>query len=376
MKRVIGMNRVKTIPIAMVGFLAASAASPCRVDAQSSSEVTASGAGTYPTGAQFEGVTLRTIRFGKGVLLPGDASAAGSFQATLVGTSATGQPQNISIDGVAAGGRMNDDRSVTFSGTGTVDMGDGSAPRTGQALEVTLTTQSDGLGTVALKIGATALPEAAATEGRLTNVTNGQVTLSKLRPTVSWANPADMTNPTALGSAQLNATASVAGTFAYSPAAGTALPAGDGQSIAVAFTPADAANYTATSKTVPINVLARIDVVPGGTNYVSLTVTSKSNSIQAAFLSTPSFDATKIDPATVTLGNGDGNDTKVATNTSGLRASVLDVNLDGRADLNCFFDKQQMLNNGDLTPSTTQFVMTGKTVQRTVRGKDAAVITP
>jgi hypothetical protein len=45
-------------------------------------------------------------------------------------------------------------------------------------------------------------------------------------PTVTWADPAAIVSGTALGAAQLDATADVPGTFAYSPAAGTVLGAG------------------------------------------------------------------------------------------------------------------------------------------------------
>jgi hypothetical protein len=54
---------------------------------------------------------------------------------------------------------------------------------------------------------------------------------------------------------QLNATANVAGTFAYNPAAGAILPTGDGQAINTTFTPSDV-NYNGTSSTVRINVKA------------------------------------------------------------------------------------------------------------------------
>jgi hypothetical protein len=47
-----------------------------------------------------------------------------------------------------------------------------------------------------------------------------------------------------LSSTQLNASASVAGSFAYSPASGTVLPAG-GATLTATFTPADPANYNA-----------------------------------------------------------------------------------------------------------------------------------
>src|SRR5206468_9747535 len=54
---------------------------------------------------------------------------------------------------------------------------------------------------------------------------------------------------------QLDATASVPGTFVYTPAAGTVLNAGNGQTLHVDFTPTDTTNYNSASKDVVINVL-------------------------------------------------------------------------------------------------------------------------
>ncbi len=86
-------------------------------------------------------------------------------------------------------------------------------------------------------------------------------------PTVTWPNPADITYGTALGAAQLNATASVPGSFVYSPAGGTLLSAGSGQSLTVTFTPADTADYTPATRSVLINV-----------SKATLTVTADSQS--------------------------------------------------------------------------------------------------
>src|SRR4029077_5681019 len=89
---------------------------------------------------------------------------------------------------------------------------------------------------------------------------NGNVaqTVNKATPTVAWATPADITYGTALSVTQLNATASVPGSFTYTPAAGTLLPAGNGQTLSVGFTPTDATNYNSVpSTTVTINVLKR-----------------------------------------------------------------------------------------------------------------------
>ena len=53
---------------------------------------------------------------------------------------------------------------------------------------------------------------------------------------------------------QLNATASVSGTFVYTPAAGAVLTAGNNQTLHAGFIPDDAANYNSVSGNVSINV--------------------------------------------------------------------------------------------------------------------------
>src|SRR3972149_5721586 len=86
---------------------------------------------------------------------------------------------------------------------------------------------------------------------------NGTLIINKDTPVITWANPADIVYGTALSGTQLNATADVAGTFAYTPPAGTKLNAGNGQNLRVDFTPTDTANYNNASKDVTINVLKR-----------------------------------------------------------------------------------------------------------------------
>ncbi|UWZ83829.1 lactonase family protein [Occallatibacter riparius] len=84
----------------------------------------------------------------------------------------------------------------------------------------------------------------------------------KKTPVITWATPAAITNPAPLTSAQLNASADVAGTFAYSPAAGTVLSAGT-QTISTIFTPTDAADYRTVTATVSL-VVNPAPVDPGG----------------------------------------------------------------------------------------------------------------
>ena len=81
------------------------------------------------------------------------------------------------------------------------------------------------------------------------------ITITKASPTVTWADAADIVYGTTLGTAQLNATAPVPGSFVYTPAAGTVLNAGASQSLNVSFTPDDATNYNGAAASVRITVL-------------------------------------------------------------------------------------------------------------------------
>ncbi len=90
-------------------------------------------------------------------------------------------------------------------------------------------------------------------------VASGGLTITQATPTVTWATPPDTTQGQALGSAQLDAIGSVAGTFAYTPAAGTVLPAAIGQTLTAVFTPSDSTDYTSVTVSTTLNVLSRPD---------------------------------------------------------------------------------------------------------------------
>lgn len=72
-------------------------------------------------------------------------------------------------------------------------------------------------------------------------------------PKITWAKPSAITYGTALSSKQLNATASVAGGFVYSPPTGTVLSAGS-HTLSVTFTPTNTTNYTTATATVTLVV--------------------------------------------------------------------------------------------------------------------------
>ncbi len=80
-----------------------------------------------------------------------------------------------------------------------------------------------------------------------------QLTVNQATPVITWANPANIVYGTALSNVQLDATASVDGTFVYTPPAGTEFMVGSHQ-LSVTFTPTDLADYTTATKTVSINV--------------------------------------------------------------------------------------------------------------------------
>jgi hypothetical protein len=79
------------------------------------------------------------------------------------------------------------------------------------------------------------------------------LTVNQATPTINWPTPTAILYGTAIGAAQLDATSTVAGTFAYSPAAGTVLTAGP-QTLKAMFTPTDTTDYTTAMATVTLTV--------------------------------------------------------------------------------------------------------------------------
>jgi hypothetical protein len=96
-------------------------------------------------------------------------------------------------------------------------------------------------------------------------------TITKAVPMVNWSNPSGITYGTALSNTQLDATSNwtigttpgpVAGTFTYSPAAGTVLSAGSSEPLQVSFVPSDLSNYnTPAPVSVAINVAQAAPVI-------------------------------------------------------------------------------------------------------------------
>ena len=80
------------------------------------------------------------------------------------------------------------------------------------------------------------------------------LTVNKATPTITWATPAAVSTGAVLGPAQLDATASVAGTFAYTPAAGTVMSVAGVATLSTTFTPKDGVDYSTATATVSLTV--------------------------------------------------------------------------------------------------------------------------
>ena len=113
------------------------------------------------------------------------------------------------------------------------------------------------------------------------------LTVNKAAPVITWATSAAITYGTALSATQLDATASLQGTFVYTPAAGAVLPVGT-QTLSVTFTPTDTTDYTTATANVSLTVNnalpVSVSVAPpsatlygGQTQQFTATITNSSN---------------------------------------------------------------------------------------------------
>jgi VCBS repeat-containing protein len=122
----------------------------------------------------------------------------------------------------------------------------------------------------------------------------------------------------------------------------------------------------------PPRMTVALDMVPGSsTNTIGYSTTTD---VTFAILSSATFDASQVDPATVTLGNEQGTDTPLNKTSTGTWKFVMtDVNGDFRPDFYGYVSKAAIKTNGDLTLSTTSLtVLAGLKAPSTqlVRGTD------
>ena len=124
-------------------------------------QVSAAALGVFPSGTSFNGVQLQGSSFGIGVVVYPNGSALGDFEIVLTGTSVLRQPQSITLEAEVDAGSANADGSVTLSGNGTLDLGDGSLPTT---VPFSAVATASGL---QLTIGTTPLPTQTLSDGSI-----------------------------------------------------------------------------------------------------------------------------------------------------------------------------------------------------------------
>lgn len=193
----------------------------------------------------------------------GDAAYAASISGT-VSLTATAGPPNVTVTAPSSTQTLQQ-VSVTVA----VSAGSGYAVPTGTVVLTagTFTSAATPLasGAATFNIPAGSLPagtdtitvvynpDAASNANYTTATGSGTISVSKVAPTVSWTPPAPITYATPLSSTQLDATASVPGTFSYTPAVGAVLLPGQ-QTLSVLFTPSDSADYSTATASVMLTV--------------------------------------------------------------------------------------------------------------------------
>jgi Flp pilus assembly CpaE family ATPase len=117
--------------------------------------------------------------------------------------------------------------------------------------------------------------------------------VTKATPAITWVTPAAISYGTALNATQLNATASVAGSFVYTPALGQTLSAGT-HTLSVVFTPKDSADNTTAQATISLTVNKATPIVtwptPAAISYgtaLSATQLNATSLIPGTFAYTP-----------------------------------------------------------------------------------------
>jgi sugar lactone lactonase YvrE len=220
-----------------------------KVDSATQTVTTIAGDGYFGYGGDGGAATMAELFNPQGLAF----SAAGNLEVADYSNSVIRQ---ITFPGAAAApvfspaaGTYHSTQSVTITdsiqGATIYYTTDGSTPSTssskyGEPITVSAT---ETLQAIAVATGFTTSPVASA----LYTITQ------PVAPVITWPTPAPITYGTALSSAQLDATANVAGAFVYSPAAGT-VPVAGTQTLSVTFTPTDNTDYTTATATVTLDV--------------------------------------------------------------------------------------------------------------------------
>jgi hypothetical protein len=218
--------------------------------------LSATGEATWSTSALLQGAhTMTAIYNGNASkqILASTSSVVNQDVQTPTGILATSTPNPASF-----GSSVTVTATITPNGnaapTGVIDFLDGghqigSAPLVGSANQASFSTTT-------LTVGSHSIT--AAYPGDSNNAANTSAailqTINKIAPTITWQTPAAILYGTPLSAIQLDASSGgVAGTFVYTPPAGTVLSAGT-QTLSVSFAPTDSSDLSPATAAVSLTV--------------------------------------------------------------------------------------------------------------------------
>lgn len=127
------MKRLTYVRVIVLGLALTTAAVGAQSDDRS---VTAAASGLFAAGAELGPVALEGLQIATGVFIEADGTASGTFHAMLQGSS-LGGPQEITVEGNVSGGSVDADGRATFSGSASLDLGNGAPPLANVAFTVT-----------------------------------------------------------------------------------------------------------------------------------------------------------------------------------------------------------------------------------------------
>jgi hypothetical protein len=204
----------------------------------SSTTVLLSGSETVTaTYVAFNGAAIATITFPDAVPPGVSGVAPTTSQRTAMATNGGNSMLSITSFGVTGDFSANSGGSVSI------------APNASSVIPVTFQPTALGIRTGVFA----AVTNDSANRIVLYNLQGNGSPSAQTSPIITWATPAAINYGTALSTTQLNATANVPGTFAYTPANGAVLSVGT-QPLSVLFSPTDSTDYATGTATVQLLV--------------------------------------------------------------------------------------------------------------------------
>src|SRR5688572_11228211 len=132
-RRESAMKRLIYVRVIVLGLAVTTASVGANSDDRS---VTAAATGLFAAGAELGPVALEGVQIATGVFIAADSSASGTFHAVLQGSSLS-HAQEITLEGNVTGGSVEADGRATFSGSASLDLGDGGPPLANVPFSVT-----------------------------------------------------------------------------------------------------------------------------------------------------------------------------------------------------------------------------------------------